>query len=175
MSQSPADRPRIAGRSHRDSARSPVDRNGPPGLASASTSATTNDPLAARVDGRTAQGRRTRDLYWSLYAALGRPEDLATKALILAAAELVTLAEVARADLLGGRGDVNQVVRLENLSTRALRRIGVDGPAAKPVGPTLAEYLAQRYGDAPASPDTEDDEDLDAEEQAISEATPCES
>ena len=42
------------------------------------------------------------------------------------------LAEVARTGLLEGRGDLDQVIRLENLSARALRRLGLNGKRAAP-------------------------------------------
>ena len=66
-------------------------------------SATTNDPVRARTNGRSAEGRRVRDLYRSFSATLGNPQDVGTQALVLAASELVTAAERARRNHLDGR------------------------------------------------------------------------
>jgi len=114
------------------------------GDASKARSKITNDPIRAQRHGRGAAGRRIRDLFRSYVTQLGNPEDAATQAGVLAAAELIVAAEVARADLLAGRGDLNAVVRIENLSARALRRLGLGKPAPKPTGPTLAD-IAARY------------------------------
>jgi hypothetical protein len=108
-----------------------------------SRAAITNDPLRVRADGRTPQGRRLRDLFRSFQVAAGNPSDPASVASILAAAELTVAAEEARAALLAGSGDIEQVVRLENLAARAVRRLGVK-PGVAPKAPTLAEHLARR-------------------------------
>jgi hypothetical protein len=114
----------------------------PAGKSTTNRAAITNDPLRARADGRTPAGRRVRDLYRSYLAALGNPTDAATQAAVIAAAELVLAAETARARLLAGDGDIDQVVRLENLSGRAVRRLGIK--TGKPAAPSLAEHLAKR-------------------------------
>jgi hypothetical protein len=117
---------------------------------STNRAAVTNNPLA-RADGRTPQGRRIRDLYRAWHAAMGQPSDAGAQAAILAAAELVVAAESARAALLSGTGDVDQVVRLENLSGRAVRKLGIKAPAtAAPVMPTIKDYVAARA--APETP-----------------------
>jgi hypothetical protein len=105
-------------------------------------SRTTNNPLR-RANGNTAQGRRVRDLYRGYMAVLGSPGDPATAALVLAAAELVVSAEKARADLLAGQGDLNSVIRIENLSNRALKRLNLNKPVPKPAGPTLQDITAK--------------------------------
>jgi hypothetical protein len=111
--------------------------------------AMTNDPLRVRADGRTPQGKRIRDLFRAFQAAAGNGSDPATVASILAAAELTVAAEAARAALLAGGGDIEQVVRLENLAARAVRRLGIKAP--KP--PTLGEHLSARAaGTAPRAP-----------------------
>jgi hypothetical protein len=127
--------------------------------ASTNRAAMTNDPLV-RADGRRPQGRRLRDLYRSYLASLGNPVDTGTgtQAAILTASELVVAAEAARTTLLAGEGDVDQVVRLENLAARALRRLGGDlrgteasarGDGAEP--PNGRDHFvrerAQRLGD----------------------------
>jgi hypothetical protein len=91
-----------------------------------------------------------RDLYKAYVARLHNPTDTGTLALVLAAAELVISAEQARADLLAGRGDLDAVVRIENLAARALRRLGLGKPAPKPAGPTLQDITAKYSGPAVA-------------------------
>jgi hypothetical protein len=104
----------------------------------------TNNPLRVRADGRTPQGRRLRDLFRSYHGALGRPSEPAVQAAILAAAELMVAAETARAALLAGTGDIDQVVRLENLSGRAVRKLGIKPGAPQKPGQALREHLARR-------------------------------
>jgi hypothetical protein len=108
-----------------------------------SRAALTNDPLRARADGRTPQGRRIRDLFRAYSSAMGSPSDPATQAAILAAAELVVAAERARAKVLADGGDIEQLIRLENLAARATRRLGVK-PNCESRPPSLAEHLARR-------------------------------
>jgi hypothetical protein len=102
--------------------------------------AITNDPLRVRADGRTPQGRRIRDLYRDYSNALGKPAESAIQAAVLAAAELMVAAEAARAALLAGAGDIEQVVRLENLAARAVRRLGIR-PGAAPKPPSIRDYV----------------------------------
>jgi hypothetical protein len=109
---------------------------------STNRAAVTNNPLA-RADGRTPQGRRIRDLYRAWQAAMGRPADATVQATILAAAELMVAAESARAALLAGTGDVDQVVRLENLAGRAVRKLGIKAPAPATSPPSLAAWAQQ--------------------------------
>jgi hypothetical protein len=112
----------------------------------------TNDPLRVRADGRTPQGRRLRDLFRSYMVGLNNPVDPATQASVLAAAELMVAAEAARARLLAGQGDVDQVVRLENLSGRAVRKLGIRLGSASAPAPTPAEYLARRAAERAGKP-----------------------
>jgi hypothetical protein len=108
-----------------------------------SRAAVTNDPLV-RADGRTSQGRRIRDLFRGWHLALGHPSDATVQAAILAASELTVAAETARAALLAGTGDVEQVVRLENLAARSVRRLGIKADAtAGAAPPSLAEWAQQ--------------------------------
>ena len=62
---------------------------------------------------------------------MGRTDDIA-RAQALAAAELMAAAENVRLKLLAGQGDVEQIVRLENLANRAVRRLGIKPGAAAP-------------------------------------------
>jgi hypothetical protein len=131
------DRTQIAGRS-------PADRTPVTPRPRANRSAVTNAP--AMRHGRTAEGRRVKDLYEGYVVALGRPTDVPTLALILAAAEAVALAEVARRECLAGMTGVNAelTIRFENSANRALRRLGLAKATPKPAGPSLQEFLAAR-------------------------------
>jgi len=121
-----------------------------PSNASPTLSATTNNPVRARTNGRSAEGRRVRDLFRSFAEKLGNSNDVGTQAMILAAAELVTAAERARRDHLDGRLALTEVVRVENLAARALRRIKLDKPAETP-RKGFAEKLAEREAAARAA------------------------
>jgi hypothetical protein len=55
---------------------------------------------------------------------------------VLAAAELIVAAERARAEFLAGRGDVEQIVRLENLAARSVRRLGIKAGSAVAAPPS---------------------------------------
>jgi hypothetical protein len=101
----------------------------------------TNDPLRVRADGRTPQGRRIRDLFRAWHIGMGQPSDPTVQALVLTAAELTVAAETARAALLAGTGDIDAVVRLENLASRSVRKLGIK-PGAHPKPPTIREYIA---------------------------------
>jgi hypothetical protein len=103
----------------------------------ATRSKTTNRPLHGRGNRHTAQGRRVADLFDAYLAAMGNPSDDLSKANALAAAELKTAAEAARAGLLAGTiTDPDQVIRLEGASDRAVRRLGIRRNA-EPDGPSL--------------------------------------
>ena len=104
----------------------------------------TNDPFA-NIKTNTARGRRISDLVRAYLKALGNPASIGHQAAIIAAAELQVLAEEARTAALrnAGRADLDQVLRLQGVADRALRRLGlVDQKRPAVVGPTLAEYLA---------------------------------
>jgi hypothetical protein len=120
-----------------------VNRSNTARVSLTSRAALTNDPLRARADGRTPQGRRIRDLFRAYSAAMGSPNDPGTQAAVLAAAELVVAAERARAEFLADGGDVEQLIRLENLAARATRRLGVK-PSCELKAPTIADHLARR-------------------------------
>ena len=111
----------------------------------------TNGP--SQRHGRSAEARRVKDLFVCYLDALGNPADVATQALILAAAEAVTIAENARRDHLAGKVGVgmNDVVRAEGAPNRALKRLGLNKPTPKPSGPTLDEFLATRQANGGSS------------------------
>jgi hypothetical protein len=105
-------------------------------------SATTTDPLAARTNGHTAQGKRIRDLYRALTQRIGDPTDVLAQADVLRAAELRVAAEELRAKVLHGEPcEPDALVRLENLANRAERRLSKLAP---PKSRTLADHIAVR-------------------------------
>src|SRR5262249_44356827 len=70
----------------------------------------TNDPLAG-INRKTVDGRRLADLFVGYWAAMGRPDDPVAMADCRAAAELKQAAEAARAALLAGANNAEDVVR----------------------------------------------------------------
>lgn len=80
-----------------------------------------------------------RDLFTAYLIAMGHADDV-SRAQALAAAELMVAAENARTKLLAGQGDIEQIVRLENLANRAVRRLGLKHSDATPQ-PTIREVL----------------------------------
>jgi hypothetical protein len=104
-------------------------------LASNYKSSVTRSP-STRIDGRSAVGKRVRDLFKGLMKRLNEPADITIQADVLALAELKTSAEVARADLLENRvSSSNELVRLENLVRRAEARVGLEAGAGAKVEP----------------------------------------
>jgi hypothetical protein len=125
------DQPGIGGRSAANNGRSRSDYR----------SSVTRAP-AGRLDGRSAVGKRVRDLFRALMARLNEPADISIQADILALTELKTAAEVARANLLGGKvQSSNELVRLENLVRRAEARVGLEPGAATKTEPGTWEDL----------------------------------
>jgi hypothetical protein len=103
----------------------------------------TNDPLHSH-DGNTSRGRRIRDLYEAYLEAMGNPTDPLPQANAIAAAELKTAAEECRAAMLAGTGDsgqLEQLIRLENLAGRAERKLGIKHRSG--TKPTLSEHLTR--------------------------------
>jgi hypothetical protein len=98
----------------------------------------------ARLNGNSAAGRRTRDLFKAIMERLGNPVCVLMQADVLALAELKVAAEIARKRLLEDpdRG-ANNTVRLENMIRRSEVRVGLvpGGTAKEPE--TLEEYLAR--------------------------------
>lgn len=115
--------------------------------------------VAGPVDGRSAAGRRMRDLMAIYAESLGGAEQLSDHQVtaVRRAAELVVIAETARAAVLEGKStDLDGLVRAENMAGRAVRQLGIRPVAAKPKGPTLAEHLARRAAEAASAPTTGD-------------------
>jgi hypothetical protein len=105
-----------------------------------------NDPFAG-ISVNTARGRRTADLVAAYLQALRNPPEIERQAEAIAAAELQVLAEEARALALKqvGHADLDQVIRLQGAADRAVRKLGLDRKR-EPEGPTLSQYLTDRYG-----------------------------
>ena len=104
-------------------------------------SSVTRSP-AARLDGRSAAGKRVRDLFRALMVRLNEPADIMVQADIMALVELKVAAETARARLLEGKDqNTNGLVRLENLVRRAEARVGLEPGAATKAEPGTWEDL----------------------------------
>jgi hypothetical protein len=136
----PLDQPGITGRSAADNGRSRSDYR----------SSVTRSP-AGRLDGRSAAGKRVRDLYRALMTRLNEPADIVTQADIMALAELKVAAEVARVRLLEKDQSSNECVRLENLVRRAEARVGLVP------GISSAEQQCDPYGYGGLFVDDDDD------------------
>ncbi|MGB7099984.1 MAG: hypothetical protein WBD95_14630 [Xanthobacteraceae bacterium] len=120
------------------------------GLPSKRRSRRTNNVLAG-IDVNTAIGRRVADLVRGYLAALGNPQDVGRQAAVIAAAELLVLAEETRAAALRDplAADLDNLVRVQSVADRALRRLGIK-PGAPPKPPSLKEYIASLQA-APAT------------------------
>jgi len=122
-------------------------------------SAVTTRP-AARLDGNSAVGRRVRDLFSAIMKRLGDPVDPIIAADALAWSELKTAAEVARADLLEGKGrSSNECVRLENLTRRAAISVGLESAVGEAAPLSMADKLAGLGFAVPSDGDDETDID----------------
>jgi hypothetical protein len=124
----------------------------------------TNDPLA-HANQCTSTGRRIADLTRAFLAELGDPDDVTLQARAVAAAEMITLSEEARAAALKSGGvdleRLDRVIRLEGTVARSVRALNLPDRRREPEGPTLSDILAERYGG------TEHDEDAPEDEPAI--------
>lgn len=107
----------------------------------------TNNPMV-RTNGNTAEGKRTRDLFHAFMAETGKPDSDVFRAAALAAAELTVAAESMRSKVLAGAGDVEQLVRIENLASRAVRRLGIKPGAPKAEHVPLREVLQREATEA---------------------------
>jgi hypothetical protein len=126
----------------------PVDGRSIPARPRTCRSKVTNRPSKMVIDGRSLLGRRVRDMADYYVAQLGGCWATLTDmqaAAVRRAAELTALAEQARADALkNGNADPEQLVRLENLATRAERRLSFKPRAEN--RPTLREHLQRPAG-----------------------------
>jgi hypothetical protein len=101
----------------------------------------------AYLDGRSWQALRIKQLVKQWSSQLNVRADSSLVPALRAVAELQTILEMKRAELLAkGTGDLPVVVRLENELRRKLERLGLDQvaePAQQQRQPSLAERLAQ--------------------------------
>ena len=105
-----------------------------------------NQPSRMVIDGRTALGRRIRDLAEIFVQRLGGWDVLNDMELtaVKRAAEMVGLAEQARANALQhGKVDLDKLLRFEGSADRAVRRLGIK-PESKPAPASLADYLRSK-------------------------------
>jgi hypothetical protein len=102
----------------------------------------TNDPLAD-ANQTTATGRRIADLTRAFLAELGDPDDVTLQARAVAAAEMITLSEEARAAALKSGGvdldRLDRVIRLEGAVARSVRALGLPDRRRGPAEPTLSD------------------------------------
>ena len=104
-------------------------------------------PRGSRIDGRTTPARRAKALVAKFVAELGGPSMVGAVQMlkIERAAQLTVAAECLRAAALRGEEvDPLGLVRIENLAGRALRDLQAR-TKCEPAGPSLADYIAQRY------------------------------
>jgi hypothetical protein len=107
--------------------------------------------LLPDVDGRSADGRRYRDLSISFANDLGGADGLteAQRALVRQAAAMIMQSErLQSAALRGELVDVEQLTRLANSVTRILSRLGIKRKV-RDTAPTLADIIARHSGAAP--------------------------
>jgi hypothetical protein len=119
-----------------------------PTLAKGASRVTNQPHKLVGIDNRSTRGRRRRDLIRGYIQALGGPEKVSSAVMldVTRAVDLVLIAEQRRADALRGvEVDMGDLVRLEGAADRAVRRLGIK-PGAQPSGPSLADYIAERYG-----------------------------
>jgi hypothetical protein len=100
-------------------------------------------PTMPHLDGRTRQARRIKAITESFVSALGGVIDDASMVRVRRAAELIAVAEIARAHTLTGKKvDMSKLIRAENLAARAMRELGFDKP--RRAVPDLRSYLASK-------------------------------
>jgi hypothetical protein len=119
---------------------------------------------ASRLNGRSAAGKRVKDLFKAIMTRLGDPyDDVIVVADALAWSELKAASEVARARLLeGDTKSSTEVVRIENLCRRAAVSVGLESAVGEAAPMSLADKLAGLGYALPSDDDDETDTD-DAE------------
>jgi hypothetical protein len=102
----------------------------------------------ASLDGRTIAARRARELVAAFEAELGGVLTAGQRLAVERAAQLVALAEDARSRRLGGDMAVSleDLVRVDNAASRAVRQLRIGAAAAPAPSPSPADYLASRAG-----------------------------
>jgi hypothetical protein len=112
-----------------------------------------------RTDGRTLAARRFRGLCEAFETELGGGQLSETeRGMVRQAAGLQLRLEQLQGEIVEGR-DVNadEIIRLSSEHRRVLSALRLKGAKNKPAGPTLQDYLAARYGSAPAEATEVDD------------------
>jgi hypothetical protein len=154
----PENDPGITGGSASNKGRSPSDYS----------SIITRSP-ASRLNGRSAAGKRVKDLFKAVMTRLGDPyDDVIVVSNALAWSELKAASEIARARLLeGDTKSSSEVVRIENLTRRAAITIGLERVAGVDTAPlSMADRLADLGFALPS--DDDDENDIDDVEDASS-------
>jgi hypothetical protein len=103
--------------------------------------------LALRsLDHRTKAVRRAAALAVALTEELGGALSISQQAAVQRAALLCAISEDTHARRLGGDPTISleDVVRVDGASARALKALGIQAAAAKPAAPNLTEYLASK-------------------------------
>lgn len=106
----------------------------------------TNGALPAGLDGRSAAGRRYRDLQIAYADDLGGAAALteADKALVRQAAAITVQSEEMQAAIVRGEAvDTAQMVRLSNLLTRLLKTVRSRAKSAAPAKRTLRDLIRE--------------------------------
>jgi hypothetical protein len=102
-----------------------------------------DDPFAS-VNERTLVGQRLKELIAHYLEVLGHPTGVDIRARILAACELIVIAEQARFAALEKpptADQLDQIVRLEASVTRALRRLGLSDHKPRKPGSSFGDAL----------------------------------
>jgi hypothetical protein len=87
------------------------------------------------------------DLGHEILKFIVHPSNPAIQASVLAAGGRKGACRVS-----GRRGDIEQIVRLENLAARSVRRLGIKAGDAVAAPPNPAEYLARRAAERAGKP-----------------------
>lgn len=110
------------------------------------------DTMPRRLDGRTGNAKRVRELVAVFTGQLGGSLDALQRETVTRAAELTVAAESMRKRSLRGETiDIAELIKLENAASRAVRGLNLGRQAARK--PSLREHLANRAArvtDAPS-------------------------
>jgi hypothetical protein len=102
------------------------------------------------ADGRSQYARRFRKLVESFAHELGGDLTAADEALIRQTANLILTGEQLQvASVNGADVDVDELIRINSETRRNLAELRGKAAKAKPAGPALHDYLADKYGAQP--------------------------
>jgi hypothetical protein len=108
-----------------------------------------SNDLFAGIHQNSNHGRRVVDLTTDYLARLGNPTSITLQASVLAAVQLLVLSEQARTAALAASpptvDQLDQIVRLESIAARSLRRLGLESapPRKSAADVTLADIEAE--------------------------------